>query len=373
MREENKQMRILSAIGMILVVAGHLGYTILDLGGLFPYYSFHVFIFLFVAGYFYRPEEEEHILRYIWKKCRTLLFPYLIWNVIYGIFTAVLHHAGFAIGGEFTLWNLLVEPFVSGHQFLYQFPAWFVPALFLIELLNILGRKLLSCFHLNREWLIFVVCLVLGVITVQLAKGGHVWGYYKFPGRLLFMMPGFQLGRIYKEKLEEKVSRIGDGWYLGGVVALQLLLTVFCNGLAFSAVWVTGFANASVVPYLTVVTGIAFWLRISDLIGRIPSACAWLMEIGRHTYDIMMHHIFWFWVVNSICYFFSRNTIWCKAFDAALFFSDINYSYPIGGSDAGKWIYLAVGVGMPLLCAKGIGYLREGIRQKNHNRMDPGR
>lgn len=51
MREENKQMRILSAIGMILVVAGHLGYSVFDVGGLFPYYSFHVFIFLFVSGY----------------------------------------------------------------------------------------------------------------------------------------------------------------------------------------------------------------------------------------------------------------------------------------------------------------------------------
>ena len=51
MREENKQMRILSAIGMILVVAGHLGYSLFDVGGLFPYYSFHVFIFLFVSGY----------------------------------------------------------------------------------------------------------------------------------------------------------------------------------------------------------------------------------------------------------------------------------------------------------------------------------
>ena len=35
MREENKQMRILSAVGIILVVAGHLGYSVFDVGGLF--------------------------------------------------------------------------------------------------------------------------------------------------------------------------------------------------------------------------------------------------------------------------------------------------------------------------------------------------
>ena len=58
MREykENKELRILSAIGIILVAAGHLGYNLFDIGGLFPYYSFHVFIFLFVSGYFYKEE-----------------------------------------------------------------------------------------------------------------------------------------------------------------------------------------------------------------------------------------------------------------------------------------------------------------------------
>lgn len=363
MREENKQMRILSAIGMILVVAGHLGYSLFDVGGLFPYYSFHVFIFLFVSGYFYREEAEQHLLRYIGKKCKTLLLPYFIWNLAYGILAVLLHRTGFSIGGELTLWNLFIEPFVSGHQFLYQFPAWFVPALFLIEVLNVLGRKVLSFLHLKKEWLIFAVCLLLGIATVALAKGGHVWGYYKFPGRLLFMMPGFQLGRIYKEKLENRVNKISDGRYFFVVLGVQLLTTICCRGLAFSAVWVTGFANAAFIPYLTVVTGIAFWLRISGLISRIPSVGSWLMRIGRNTYAIMMHHVFWFFVVNAICYLLSCTTALCAEFDAVLFFTDINYVYTIGGSDAGKCIYLIAGIGMPLLLSLGAQHLVASKRQ----------
>ena len=61
--KENKIFRILSAIGIILVVAGHLGYNLFEIGDLFPYYSFHVFIFLFVSGYFYKKEAEESFLR----------------------------------------------------------------------------------------------------------------------------------------------------------------------------------------------------------------------------------------------------------------------------------------------------------------------
>lgn len=35
--KENQELRILSAIGIILVAAGHLGYDLFDIGGLFPY------------------------------------------------------------------------------------------------------------------------------------------------------------------------------------------------------------------------------------------------------------------------------------------------------------------------------------------------
>lgn len=48
--EENSQFRILSALGIIFVVAGHLGYGVFDMGGLFPfpcvYFSVCIRVFL---------------------------------------------------------------------------------------------------------------------------------------------------------------------------------------------------------------------------------------------------------------------------------------------------------------------------------------
>ena len=96
-------------------------------------------------------------------------------------------------------------------------------------------------------------------------------------------MPGFQLGRIYKGKLENRVNKISDGRYFFVVVGVQLLTTICCRGLAFSAVWVTGFANAAFIPYLTVVTGIAFWLRISDC-DQQNSVCLFMVHGNRKTY-----------------------------------------------------------------------------------------
>ncbi|MGN1180874.1 MAG: acyltransferase family protein [Suilimivivens sp.] len=348
--KENREMRILSAVGIILVTAGHLGYNLFDIGGLFPYYSFHVFLFLFVSGYFYKPESEDRILSYIFGKCVTLLLPYYIWNVIYGVLASLLHRAGFTIGQELSFYTLLVAPFDGGHQFMYQFPAWFVPVLFMIEVVNVCMRKVLSLIRMNHEWFIFFGCLILGIATVWLAIGGHVWGLYKIPGRILFMLPGFQMGRIYKEKLE-KYDTLSDGLYFLLTMGIQLLITVFCGGLAFSAVWVSSFANGPVVPYLTVITGIAFWLRIAKIMNQIPYLSGKMVTIGRNTFSIMMHHIFAFFLVKTVFYALHVLTPLCQEFDTSMYFSEINFVYLPGGAEAAKWIYLLAGIGIPLLIA----------------------
>ena len=51
----NASFGILSALAIIMIVAGHADYNILTVGELFPYYSFHVPLFMFISGYFYRP------------------------------------------------------------------------------------------------------------------------------------------------------------------------------------------------------------------------------------------------------------------------------------------------------------------------------
>lgn len=73
---------LLAGMAMIMVVAGHLGYNIITVGDLFPYYSFHVPLFMFISGYFYRETSQEHPVAYVKKKVQRLLVPYFIWNLI---------------------------------------------------------------------------------------------------------------------------------------------------------------------------------------------------------------------------------------------------------------------------------------------------
>ena len=351
--KENIQFRILSALGIIFVVAGHLGYDVFTIGGLFPYYSFHVFIFLFVSGYFYKDEAEKNIAGYILKKCVTLLIPYFLWNLLYGILAQILREIGFSFGENLSFRTLFLSPFSGGHQFWINFAAWFVPALFLVEIVNVCMRKVLGLLRWKNEYLIFAGCLLAGMATIWLAVGGHVWGIYKLPGRILLMLPGFQMGRIYKEKLEVH-DTLSNGAYFLVVVGVQILISIFCAGLAFSTVWVTGFANGPVVPYLTVMTGIAFWLRIAKMMKDIPSFSEKMVGIGRNTFSIMMHHTAVFMLVKGLFYYCSRVSSFCAEFDQEMFFQDIGYVYIAGGAEESKWIYLLAGIAVPILVGKGI-------------------
>jgi len=345
-------MRILTGIAIILVVLGHLDYDVLSIGGLFPYYSFHVMIFLIVSGYFYKPEKEKAVLKYVGRKALHLLVPYYIWNVIYGILSTILAGRGFEFCNKITVMNLLVEPFLGGHQYGFNFAAWFVPALFVIEVINIFWRKLMSLIHLNKEVVYFAVSLILGIVCVYLAQTGHVWGYYKTPGRILFMLPVYELGRFYRVYLEEKERNLSNALFFPVVIAIQLILLLVSDGaLNFSAVWCTGFASLPFVPYLTIITGTAFWLRISRLISK-AGGCRLLEIIGQESFSVMMHHVFAFFVLNVLTMAICNLVNPAYAFDKQLFMSDINYVYLVGGIYSWKLVYVCVAIALSIAISR---------------------
>lgn len=349
---------ILSAVAIIMVVAGHLGYSIMTLGELFPYYSFHVPLFLFISGYFYKETEEEHPFAYVKKKARRLLLPYFIWNLFYGVAAWLLRRYGFYMGEGISLETLFLAPFMHGYQFIYNYAAWFVPVLFVIEMMNLLmriavGRSLRRLLPVKEgadrlaEWVFLFGSLFVGMVVIYLAIGGHVWGDYKAPGRILLLYPCFQVGQFYKKRLE-KHDTLGNLPYFAIVLSVQAALQVCCNGLAFSSVWCTGFANGPVIPYVTIVSGIAFWLRIARIMKPVAEKSKAVRWIGQNTYTVMMHHVMIFMLIKMIIAALAAFTGMCADFDFGQFYANIDYVYLVNGAEHFKMVYLAAGVGAPL-------------------------
>lgn len=368
----NTTFGILSALTIIMVVAGHCGYHIMTVGELYPYYSFHVPLFMFISGYFYKGSEEEAPLQYVKKKVVRLLVPYFIWNVVYGLISWAMRAAGFAMGEAVSLRTLFIEPFMHGYQFIYNYAAWFVPVLFVIEMMNLCARIVLRkmigglrCLGGEAaedsivEWVMLAGSLLVGITVVWLAIGGHVWGDYKAPGRILFLFPCFQMGQFYLKKLE-KHDTLGNVAYFAVLLGLQVILNVGFNGLAFSSVWVTGFANGPLMPYVTVVSGIAFWLRVARILTPALGTSRSMQYLGRNTYAVMMHHVMAFMLVKIVIALVAVQTGMCADFDYGQFYTNIDYFYYVRGAEQFGMVYLAAGVALPL----GIQYVIDRVKKR---------
>ena len=358
-KDKNFTFVTLSAIGIILILLGHLDYDILTFNGIFPYYSYHVMIFVFISGYFYKQEDEDAPGGFIIRKLKKLLIPYLLYNLAYGLLTSFLLHTGFCFGEKISLYNLFIAPFIGGHQFGLNAPGWFIPALFLLEICDMIARlignrisKILKT-EIN-EWLWMILYLLIGVLVVFLAKRGSVYDLYKLPGRLMLMAPSFELGRLYKKKLE-KHDFLPSVIYFPVLFIVNIILITLHGGLAYSTVWVTGFGGSVVTPFVTAFTGIALWLRIAKIIakriGQDGMSRRCIEAIGENTFHICLNHLFVFFLINEIYVTINRISCLFPDLDRSMLHNDIYYTYCPSLNDGFKLIYLIVGIALPSVIA----------------------
>lgn len=93
------RFKLIYAIGMIMVIAGHMETGVnLTLGGWFPYLGLHMPLFMFASGYFYKDSAADNPGAYILKKVKSLIVPLYIYNLIYGLIVFASGYAGFHIG-----------------------------------------------------------------------------------------------------------------------------------------------------------------------------------------------------------------------------------------------------------------------------------
>lgn len=347
----NMQFAILSALGMFFVVDGHLNNSYLDIGGLFPYYSFHMPLFAFISGYFYRQGSEDGIAAYAKRKVIRLLVPYMIYNLLYGIAAQVLHGAGFAFGGGLNLRNLFIEPFITGHQFEYNLAAWFVPALFLVEIANVLLRrflKIMACRgRILNECIVAALYMAIGIAGISLSLGGRYQGGWLTLVRLMFLLPCYQWGTLYRQRLEQK-DRLGNIPYFAILMSIQLCLAMPGRPLIYSVAFCNGFTGL-LLPYITAAAGIAFWLRVSRIAAGAFGDSAAVRYFGGHTFAIMMHHVMALMVLKTVFAAFAKYTSLFVGFSFEQYKADLWYLYFPKGLPQFRVFYLIWALALPLI------------------------
>lgn len=348
-RKIDYRFKILYAVGMIFITAGHCGNGGLSLAyEWFAPYSFHLGLFVFCSGYFYKAESEENVRKYIWKKVKTLLIPMYLWNFAYAIFVSILRLIGFRVGDPVNIYSLFIAPLNNGHQFGYNLGSWFIAPLFTVEVFNILFRKALSFLKGKaKEITVFCIYFGLGVLGILLANNGWLRTTKLFVVRALFFLPFFGLGGLYKVVLE-KHDKLPSRWYFPLVLLGQLILILICGRIpTYSPSWCNDFIDGPFIPFLTGYLGIFFWLRIATILEPIIGRNKCVNLIADNTYSIMVNQYVGFLVVKT-GYLLLHLAGCLPDFQISEYLHNLWYFYLPGGYEQFNMLYLAAGILVPI-------------------------
>lgn len=207
---------IFRGIGIFLMVMGHT-----DFGGVWSYFihAFHMPMFFFISGYFYK-EKSISTLEILTKKIKTLLLPY----IIFGVF-------------HFGIWYFIYYPDVNFQPLIDLFwvntedtlaianALWFLTAIFSIEII----------YHLLRNRI--KDDRVLSVVVVVIVLIGNMSKYlisFRLPWALDAAFVGIGFYHIahmihkYDNRIIRRLLNLNVVWSI--VVGLLTCVLIYING-----------------------------------------------------------------------------------------------------------------------------------------------
>ncbi|TQQ84420.1 hypothetical protein EXD82_06340 [Peptacetobacter hominis] len=321
---KNIHMTVLKAIGIIVVVSCHLEENMFNIIGiplslsreLFPEYSYHIPLFVFASGYFYKRIYESDYKTLVKKRFANIRNYYRS-NLFYLVLSFILVSTGLLTRNiEFSLFSFFVEPFLGGFQFYFNGPGWFVPFLFTVRIMYPLFRKgasyMLSSFKQGeekdfRDELIFTVFLcVIGVIAAYFANKypveNQVVKPYHAVLRTLWGLQYMQIGLLFREFLEKYLKY--NIYEFVMIVASKVVFYMIFGYSTFSLRTVSFYGN-NVLGLVTSIIGILYVLYLSKFIcrivdGKYPKVMDFIVFIGDNTWSVMIHHLLVKWTITQM-------------------------------------------------------------------------
>ena len=364
----DERMLLMRAVAAIAVCVGHV--SSLELSGpfgLFPPYSYQIAAFVFISGYFYNRSAESDLRGFLARKARRLLVPLVAINAAYGVLGSVLEAVGgFSCGEALSVRSLLVDPIVLGTTFPLVPAMWFLGTFFFCEMAYVLVciplRRLLGNF---TDGAVFVTSLVVGgLVVVRGGADGMPLGLELSVCRVLFFLPWFSAGRLYRTTLERHDTLPNCLVVLTCVVG-QLLVTVLAREpVVYNSAWCR-FYHGPVLTYVTTFLSLAFVLRLSRICAPLLGQMPVLRAIGENSFSVMCHHQMGF-LATSLClagahYLFGV----FRSFDiAALRAAPIGYFVFPGGLSKGAVLYVIGGIGFSLIVHAVWRSAREALRRR---------
>ena len=282
------------AIGIILMVVGH------AISQNFAYrfiYMFHMPLFFFCSGYFYKvPTSLEGVGLFVQKRIKGLYFPFVKWGILFLIF-----HNLFC---DWHLYNILDTNYYTIPDHLNRFrsllltmtgqeqlldPFWFLKELILSSMLICVLTYVLRKYDFKYKdivvWLLFIF---LTVITKYYRFGlPIIWDV-----SIMFLSATF----VFAGYMYRKVERNSFYSYKSLILCFgTLLLFVWVRNDYLDMLWYNSFNVLLYIPFALI--GIFMIFAFSRLIERY-SVKRFFYYLGNHTMIILVLHLLVFKIGN---------------------------------------------------------------------------
>ncbi len=304
MKEEfSKKVTILKALAILLVVSGHLEFSLL---GMFTPYSFQLALFFFISGYLFNDKYLTEVSTFIERRAKSLLVPYFLYNLFYLCVTVLIFHLTGKFWGEpITLKNFFVTPFLNGHQFNLACPLWFVTQLFITMIVFLFLFRILKSVKDNKIFHLIVFSL-LGFLAIPVSKIFTLDPLLLIAVRTMFSLFFVYLGYFYRQYIEDKFNIFTMKWF-AAVISLQSVLWLFNRdydpvhgiGLSYVLVWAR-FDEQMFVPVFTALTGIWISLFVVKVLYPWVKDCKFVQLMGENTYHIMANHLLVMFLITAL-------------------------------------------------------------------------
>ncbi len=302
-KEFSNEINLLKALAIMLVVSGHLEFSLL---GIFPPYSFQLALFFFISGYLFKDKYINDVQTYLINRVKSLLVPYFLYSAFYTVVTIIIYKLTNVFWGKpITLKNFFITPFLNGHQLDLSCPLWFVTQLFITLIVFLFIMRALTKTTSNK-FIHLGIFTVLGLIAIPLSKIVELNSINLLFIRTIFSLFFVYLGYFYKTYIKDNYALFTPK-IAGLVIVLQSILWLFNRdydpehgiGLSYVLVWAR-FDDQLIVPIITSITGIWASMLVTKLLYPYLKDVKFLQYMGQVTYHIMANHLLVMFILTAI-------------------------------------------------------------------------
>lgn len=268
-----KEFDILKGIGILLVILGHTG-----ISGL-PYiyiYAFHMPLFFFVSGCFYK---KYSMAEFFERKAKSLLLPWISFAILYLLTNIVLGYFSFGNFGESVSFYLASLSLLNEDCRSLFRTIWFLVSLFEVSLIYAFLDKLASF----AKWCVVSICWILGYLS-----SGHV-DIPLFLDTSLSCVIYYHIGYLF----------FSSGFYK--IVIKKWLPVIAIVLISASIIYLRPEVNLSrnVYPWYLPIISLGYILFLYNLIKRLlyisPAfLVAILIRLGKDSLFLLGFHRFFF-------------------------------------------------------------------------------